>query len=138
VKVVLDTNVLVSGLFFAGPPRAILEAWHVGRFCLLISPDILHEYERVGLELAQQFPGIDISAILDVLATGATLLDPPPSAARPCEDPGDIKFLACAVAGRADYLISGDKHLLKLKHCERTAILKPREFVDAVIRQAAC
>lgn len=136
MKVVLDTNVLVSGLFFAGPPRAILEAWHVGRFRLLLSPGILSEYERVGLELAQQFPGIDIAAVLGVLATEATLLYPPPSATRPCEDPDDIKFLACAVAGNADYLVSGDKHLLKLKSCERTTILNPRQFVDTVLRQS--
>jgi putative PIN family toxin of toxin-antitoxin system len=129
----LDTNVLVSGIFFSGPPGEILEAWQAGRFQLVVSPAILLEYQRVSEELAARFPGVDISTLLGVLAMNATQLDPPPSAARPCDDPDDIKFLACAVAGKVDYLISGDKHLLKLKRCERTIILNPRQFLESVI-----
>ena len=134
MKVILDTNVLVSGIFFSGPPGKILDAWQAGQFQLLFSPAILHEYQRVGEELAARFQNADISSILGVLTTHATLLDPPPSAARPCDDPDDIKFLACAVAGRADYLVSGDKHLLKLKRCEHTTILTPRQFLDSALR----
>ena len=69
MKVVLDTNVLVSGIFFSGPPGEILKAWQAGRFQLLLSPAILLEYQRVGEELAARFQGVDISSVLGVLAT---------------------------------------------------------------------
>jgi len=56
VKVVLDTNVLVSGILFTGPPHQILLAWSEGRFELVFTSDIHEEYRRVAAELQQQFP----------------------------------------------------------------------------------
>lgn len=56
MRIVLDTNVFVSGIFFSGPPSRILEAWRDGKIELAISPDILSEYQRVGNELSKQFP----------------------------------------------------------------------------------
>lgn len=50
MKVVLDTNVFVSGLFFSGPPYEILDAWRHGKLHLVVSPPILDEYRRVGEE----------------------------------------------------------------------------------------
>jgi uncharacterized protein len=52
VRVVVDTNVVMSGIFFGGVPGRLLEAWTVGRVELVLSPAILHEYRRVGAELA--------------------------------------------------------------------------------------
>ena len=57
MKVVLDTNVLVSGILFTGPPHQILPAWSEGRFELVFTADIHEEYRRVAAELPQQFPG---------------------------------------------------------------------------------
>jgi len=59
MKVVLDTNVLVSGIFFSGPPAEILRAWSQGKFKLVLSPEIIDEYTRVSAELADKFPDID-------------------------------------------------------------------------------
>ncbi len=56
MKVVLDTNVLVAGVFFSGPPATILRAWRDGRFVLMVSPPIMDEYRRVMYELASDFP----------------------------------------------------------------------------------
>jgi len=50
VKVVLDTNVFVSGVFFSGPPHQILQAWRGGKLQLVISPENFDEYSRVGVE----------------------------------------------------------------------------------------
>jgi predicted nucleic acid-binding protein len=58
VRVILDTNVFVSGVFFSGPPYQILEAWKDDRFHLIISQDILAEYSRVAEILSSQFPAI--------------------------------------------------------------------------------
>lgn len=58
MKVVLDTNVLVSGIFFSGPPAGILRAWSQGKLQLVLSPEILDEYMRVSAELAVKYPDI--------------------------------------------------------------------------------
>jgi len=71
VKIVLDTNVLMSAIFFAGPPHEILGAWRDGRIDLLVSTDILNEYQRVAEELAEKFPLVDVSGILDLVAVSA-------------------------------------------------------------------
>jgi len=60
VRVVLDTNVFVSGVFFFGPPFRILQAWRDGLLQRVVSPEILDEYQRVGEDLARQFPAINM------------------------------------------------------------------------------
>lgn len=64
MKVVLDTNVLVSGILFTGPPHQILMAWSEGLFELVLSTEIHDEYRRVARELQHQVPLIDIGAAL--------------------------------------------------------------------------
>lgn len=55
MRVILDTNVFVSGVFFSGPPHEILRAWREGRFQMVLSPEILEEYRRVGIDLARHY-----------------------------------------------------------------------------------
>ncbi len=98
MKVVIDTNVFVSGVFFGGPPGSILEAWQDGRVQLVISQEILAEYVRVGNELATQFPNIDPLPFFEQVVRGAELFDCPPLPIQVCADPDDDKFLACAIA----------------------------------------
>ena len=64
MKIVLDTNVFVSSVFFGGPPHKILEAWRDGKIQLLLSPSIVDEYQRVMRELSVQFPGIKVEALI--------------------------------------------------------------------------
>lgn len=68
MKVVLDTNVFISGIFFTGPPFRILSAWRDGDVKIVISAEILDEYRRVGIALAEQFPDINIRPILELVA----------------------------------------------------------------------
>jgi putative PIN family toxin of toxin-antitoxin system len=65
VKVVLDTNVFVSGVFFNGPPFEILQAWRDGKIQLELSFEILEEYRQVGEILAKDHPAIDIQPIFN-------------------------------------------------------------------------
>ena len=60
MRVILDTNVFVSGVFFAGPRYRILEAWRDGELQMVVSQEILEEYQRVGEALAEQFTGINL------------------------------------------------------------------------------
>jgi len=102
VKVVLDTNVLVSALLFGGVPGRILTAWSTGRIRL---------------------------AWLAMLTVHALLVHAPPLDERVSEDPEDELFLA-AVAANARLIVSGDKHLLRVSGGRDIDILKARPFVD--------
>lgn len=74
MKVVLDTNVYISGIFFTGPPYQVLEAWRDARIQIVVSPGILDEYQRVGETLASQFPNIDLQPILELLTLNAEVV----------------------------------------------------------------
>jgi len=130
LRVVMDTNVFVSGVFFSGPPYQILKAWQSGEFELVVSSEILDEYRRVGEILAEERPKIDLNPILTFVVEHAKVYKPVKLKEPVCEDPDDDKFFACALASESKIIISGDKHLLKVSGYEGIAVLKPREFVD--------
>jgi putative PIN family toxin of toxin-antitoxin system len=130
VRVILDTNVFISGIFFGGPPSRILQGWRDGRVTLVLSPEILEEYQRVAAELHEQFPGIDLSALLELLIIAAEMHHADPLAEAVCVDPDDDKFLACALSSSAKLIISGDKHLLQVAGYRGIEILKPRAFIE--------
>ena len=128
MRVVLDTNVLISALFFAGLPGRILAAWIDERFEMLASVEILGEYRRVVARLEGRFPSVEAQPLLDLVIRNCHLVDPtvvPPSA---CEDLDDLKFLSCAVSGRASCIVSGDRALLRASGFEGIEILTPRAF----------
>lgn len=114
MKVVMDTNVFVSGVFFSGPPYQILNAWQSGEFELVVSEEILDEYRRVGEILAEEHPKIDLAPILNFIIEHAKVYKPTRLKEPVCEDPDDDKFFACALASGSKVIISGDKHLLAL------------------------
>ena len=133
MKVVLDTNVLVSGILFTGPPHQILLAWSEGRFELVFTSDIHEEYRRVAAELQQQFPRVDLAAALDLVLVNAHAFPPAALDGRICTDPDDDKFLACALASGAGTIVSGDKHLLSVSGYRGIEVLRPRAFVEGCL-----
>jgi putative PIN family toxin of toxin-antitoxin system len=130
VKVILDTNVFVSGIFFSGPPYQILKAWQDGKFQLAVSYEILDEYRRVGEILAEDHPAINLAPILEYVIQNAVIYAAPPLTEMVCEDPDDDKFLACALTSGSTVIVSGDKHLLKASGYGEIEVLKPRDFVN--------
>jgi putative PIN family toxin of toxin-antitoxin system len=130
VRVVLDTNVFVSAVFFSGPPHQILKAWRDGKIQLVVSPEILEEYQRVGEIIAKQFPKVDLSPIIDLLAVEAKLVLPPSLPEPVCADPDDDKFLASALASKTKFVITGDNHLLNVSGYRGIKIVRLRKFVD--------
>ncbi len=130
MKVVLDTNVFVSGIFFAGPPYRILEAWRDGKVQLIISQEIADEYRRVVIELSKQYSIIDAVPILEYVTQNMELINAPVLSESVCTHPDDDKFIACAIAADCDIIVSGDKHLLKVSGYCGVQVLKPRVFVD--------
>ena len=129
------TNVFISGIFFSGPPYQILKAWRDGKVQLLVSPSILDEYRRIAAELTFQFGDVDLRPFLDLLTIQAEIVLAPglPPVIR--DDPSNDKFLEAAVAGRASWIVSGDKHLLNLFEFQGIQILKPKgETVGTFVR----
>lgn len=134
MRVVLDTNILVSGIFFGGPPFRILEAWRDGKVRLAVTESILEEYGRVGERLGRQFPGIDVIPFMQLLAVSADLY-PPARLRKPvCEHPDDDKFIACALASGSRIIVSGDKGLLIVSGYRGIQVLSPRAFVDQFLK----
>lgn len=130
MRFVLDTNVFVSGVFFAGPPFDILKAWRVGQVEIVVSAEILDEYRRVGIELSEEYPTVDLTPFLELLISHASVVHAPPLDERVCSDPDDDKFVACALAGRSKFICSGDKALLKISGYKGISVVTPRVFVD--------
>ena len=130
MKVVLDTNVFISGVFFSGPPFEVLEAWRDRHISIVVSAEILEEYRRVGDRLAKEFSGIDIEPFLALLAVEADVVLAPPLPERVCEHPDDDKFIACALSGRCKVIVSGDKHLKDVSGYKDIEIVSPRIFVE--------
>jgi putative PIN family toxin of toxin-antitoxin system len=134
IRVVLDTNVLVSGLLFAGPPSRFVPLWRERRIVLLLSKAVFIEYLRVLAYPKFKLSGEEIKALVDEyvlpFAEMVTVAEVP---AVIREDPADDNFLALAAAGRARYIVSGDKHHLALREYRRVRIVTPREFLDLEI-----
>ena len=136
MKVIVDTNVFISGVFFSGPPHQILNAWRDGKIQLAISQEILREYRRVGKIIAEQFPSIDLKPILDLVTITAELYQTQHLPKPVCTDPDDDKFLACAIASGSRIIVSGDKHLLKVSGYQGVEILKPHEFIKRHLQKS--
>lgn len=130
MKIILDTNVLISGLFFTGPPYQILKAWRDGKVTLVVSPEILQEYQRVGEELASKYPSVNIRSFLNLVTVNAIIVPDLSLPERISEDPDDDMFLACAISSKCKLIISGDKHLLKVSGVKGIRVIKPRQFLD--------
>jgi putative PIN family toxin of toxin-antitoxin system len=129
VRLVLDTNVMISGVYFSVPPYDILDAWRRGRIEFVVSAEILDEYRRVGEQLAKHFPGVQVEAFLELLILRARIVNVPPLKEKVCSDPNDDKFLACAIASGTRIICSGDKTLLKASGYRGITVLNPKDFV---------
>jgi len=133
IRVVVDTNVFVSS-FFGGNPRKIVDLWKSGQLTLCLSRPIIDEYvevlQRLGLKNKRE-----LSELLSLFAHGFHVLF---SAKTPelhlvKEDPDDDKFIECAVALKADFIISGDKALIAIQDYMGISIVTPKEFLDSYI-----
>lgn len=134
MKVVLDTNVVISGIFFSGPPSRILKAWKDSKIQITLSEEILEEYQRVAEELSSGFPGIDIEKIIELFTIYGEMFDTKNISVSVSEDPDDNKFIECAIASNSKIIISGDKHLLRITGYQGISVLKPGNFMDKYLK----
>jgi len=113
----------------------ILKFWRNGDVQFVLSSEIIDEYIKVSEILTEEHPKIDISSILTLIASHSETIQSIPLPHQVCEDPDDDKFLACAMSGRCDFIISGDKHLLRLSGYQGITVITPRAFVDQYIKK---
>jgi len=131
-KVVLDTNIIISGVGWGGLPRKVINLWEKGKITLCISAEVFNEY----LELLQRRikPGKDYQWFVRLIdqRKNIEIVKPEEHFAVIKEDPDDNIFLDCAIAGKVEYIISGDEHLLNLKKFKGIKILTPGEFLREI------
>jgi uncharacterized protein len=129
IKVVLDTNVFVSS-FFGGNPRKVVNLWKTGEVTLCISRPIIDEYIEVLRRLGLQDER-ELGELLGLFARGfhTVFAAKTPELHVVEDDPDDNKFIECAVALKADFIISGDKALTAIQDYMGIGIVNPKEFI---------
>ena len=129
IRVVLDTNVIVSALVFGGLPRAVLELVESGRCQFFYSDPIQTEVFRV---LSEKFEWSKsaLDDVLPVLWSKGQPVSPRTIIKAVRDDPDDNRILECATAARAHIIVSGDHHLLMLQKYKSIDIVTPRQFVE--------
>lgn len=133
MKVTLDTNVLVSGTFWTGDSFRILDLIDKNKIKSVTSKEIIREYYEVvnTYEIVEKIKDkkLRILKIVDKVIKNSEIVEPSVKVDVIKEDPDDNKVLECAKAGNVDFIVSKDKHLLKLKQFEKISILTPEEII---------
>ncbi|MCY4643890.1 MAG: putative toxin-antitoxin system toxin component, PIN family [Bacteriovoracales bacterium] len=129
MRVIIDTNVFISGIFWSGSPAQIMKLWEERKLSLILSDEIFEEYKRVAFHLEEQYGPIDLEPFFDLLIFYGEFYTPIKSSKVICKDPDDDKFLNCALAASVNIVISGDKELLSLSNYQGVEILKPAAFL---------
>jgi putative PIN family toxin of toxin-antitoxin system len=133
IRAVIDTNVYISGTFWVGVPKALINEAKLGKFKVIISDAILREIERVLSMKTGNFrlSKTEVSRIKNDILEYAEVAKPE-NRLFVCSDESDNKVLECAAAGDADYIITGDSDLLVLNAYKGIKIFKPRAFEEAL------
>jgi uncharacterized protein len=134
VRLVLDTNAAVSGLLWHGTPGKLIDAAHAGSVTFYTTAPLLAELRGVlGREKFTrhlQIRSLNATQIFEGYAALATVVVPAIIAPTIIDDPDDDAVLACAVAAKADLVVSGDPHLLTLEQYEGVPIVTPAVAVE--------
>ncbi|MEQ8169329.1 MAG: putative toxin-antitoxin system toxin component, PIN family [Candidatus Eremiobacterota bacterium] len=128
IKVVFDTNIFISGIFFGGKSREGLELPRTGKFKLFSSKEIINELKDV---LSKRFDisDHDIDKIIKNIKKYTVLIDSP-SKVDIVRDPKDNKILDCAIASMSRYLVTGDNDLLVIRKHKQIEIMTINDFLE--------
>ncbi len=132
MRVVLDTNIFISS-FFGGKPKQIIDLWKNGKILFCLSDSILDEYIRVLQRLSLQNEP-EMEELLGLFAKGIHILftKKTPDLNLVAEDPDDNKFIECAIALEARYIVSGDKALLSYGDYMSVRILTAHDYLEII------
>jgi putative PIN family toxin of toxin-antitoxin system len=133
-RVVIDTNIYISAIFWNGKPRGVIDLGRDGKITIFTSLDIENEIAgklKTTFKLAEE----DVNQILLDFSTFTLPIRINKQLIVVQDDPDDNKFIECAVECRANYIISGDRHLLNLKEYEGIKLIKSSEFLKVYYKQ---
>lgn len=134
-RLILDTNVLISAIFFeTGNEARILDEVLKGKITLVSSLDTLQELRETLAASKFKLTPLEVLNVFQLMVSISEIVLAPPSAEVKCRDPDDQKFLDCAVEGDADFLVTGDRDLLEIKNLGRTKITTARELIRVLKR----
>ena len=114
MKIVIDTNVIASAIFFGGRPKELIEHLVYRRVDAYASTEIISEYRETIEELSERYPNRPNNIPLTDILFAMKMVEPT-THVDICRDPDDNKFIDCAIDGGCIYIVSGDKDLLSLK-----------------------
>jgi putative PIN family toxin of toxin-antitoxin system len=129
MRIVIDTNILVSAAFFGGLPEQLIDLVLDKKISAVVSREIVDEYEKTIKKLLDKynlsrlrFPFSSLIASLEFIV--------PSTQVNLCADPDDDKFISCAIDGLCPFIVSGDHHLLEVKRYGKIQIIKTRAFFE--------
>ena len=127
MKIVVDTNVFISGVFFGGAPKRVIQAVQRQLVEAAATPEIMHEYSDIISEMVERGQGhFDVTGANHFLSSLDVTL--PKTKVQVCRDPDDDKFIGCAIDAHAIYIVSGDKDLLTIGAYEGVEMVTAAEF----------
>lgn len=130
MRVVLDTNVLISAFVFpGGVPEQVYRGVLDGRITLVTSPPLLSELGRILTEKFRWEPSYTEEVVAQLVRIGV-VVDPGEEIEDITDDPADNRVLEAAAAGHADVIVSGDRHLLSLGTWRAVRVLAPAVLMD--------
>ena len=139
IKVVFDSNILVSATFWTGDSFTVLNQADKGVIKNFLSKEIEEEYRRVitseEIIEKQERLRLNMQEIVERVIITSMIVIPKRKITAVKDDPDDDKIIECAVEGKVDYIITQDNHLLKLKDFEGIRIVTPKEFLDILKKQ---
>ena len=127
MNIVIDTNVVISGTFFGGAPRRVLEAVVEKTVSAFATSEIVDEYSEIVDEMIRRKQGHLSPAVLAPFIQNLRMIESV-SDIQVSRDPDDDKFIECAVDAKALFVVSGDKDLLVLERYEDVEIIRAAEF----------
>ena len=133
-KIVIDTNIYISAIFWGGKPRSVVDLGRNGQVSIFTSSQIEKEINK---KLKNKF-GLSDEEVAQILFDFSTFTLPIKASRKITvidDDPDDDKFIECAVASRAGFIVSGDKHLLNLKEYKGIKIMKAADFLSLFLKK---
>ena len=134
MRVVVDTNIFISGLISPGSSRLILNLLEKNAFCCVMSPVLLKELNKTlhRPKFAKLFKDININELIKTVDNKALFIADPSIKIEACRDPKDNIVLETAIAANASVIVTGDKDLLVLNPFRHISILSPRDFLKRI------
>ncbi len=133
MRIVVDTNVIASAIFFGGKPYQLLHYIMEDRVDVVASKEIVDEYEEIVLRLKQKYPSISTRIPLQEILSRFEIIRVS-SDIHVSRDPDDDKFISCAVDGKCLYIVSGDSDLLSIGNYGDIEILTVADFLNRLER----